>query len=180
MGSLAEEMGSLSTNSKTARYTGRIVDIEIFYNHEISEYSKSLQNLIKSYITAHTLRQKSLSQSINPKQFIEKRELERLRIGRAKGVPFDGIIINFYTETEEPFSIGSKVTWDTALKSIIGEIIPEGKEPVSEHRPEELIEAVMSPVSVLNRKTPDFFYRGFLQKVLMELKFKIGDIVNDG
>lgn len=174
--SLKDAMQEMASNMKSAKYTGKIVDIEVYYNHDLSEYSTSLRQFIEAYIKSNQHRSSELSKGINKGQFVEQRELDIIKTGRAKGVPFDGVLINFYTELEEPFAIGNKITWDTALKSVVGEIIPEGKEPISEYRPEELIDGVMSPLSMLNRKCSDFFYRAYTQKVLMELKFQVKEI----
>jgi len=179
LGSLTEAMAANAANMKTAKYTGKIVDIEVFYNYEIEEYSESLQKLIKAYIATYTERGKNLSAGINPGQFVEARELERIKTGRAKGVPFDGVLINFYTEMEEPFALGNKCTADVALKSVLSDIVPVGKEPLSEYRQDKPIDMIMSPLGVLNRKVPDYFYRGYTQKILMELKFQIEEIIND-
>lgn len=179
LGSLKDAMVENAANMKSAKYTGKIVDIEIFYNYEIEEYSESLQKLIKSYIAMHTYRDEQLSKGINPGQFVEKRELNVIKTGRAKGVPFDGVLINFYTELEEPFALGNKLTADVALKSVLSDIIPYDQEPLSEYREDKPIDMIMSPLSILNRRVPDYFYRGYTQKILMELKFQIDEIIND-
>jgi hypothetical protein len=178
MDGLKDALAASASNIKTSKFTGKIVDIELYYSLDISEYSKSLQSLIRSYIKAHTYRSDELSKGVRKDQFIEKRELLPLKNGRAKGVPFDGILLSFFVEIEEDFSVGDKLTFDTALKSVVGEVMPNGTAPTSEHRPEIPVDACLSPLSILNRKVPDFFFLMYTNKVLVELKEAIRDIVN--
>lgn len=64
----------------------------------------------------------------------------------------------------------------TALKSIIGEVIPENQEPYSEFRPEEEISSLIAPGAVLARMTPSILLTMFGNKVLVELKRKLYEI----
>jgi hypothetical protein len=174
--SLESSLEAIAQNVKTSKYTGKIVDIEIFYNHPIEEYSESIQALLKSYIHSHQSRMKELL-GIRKDQFISRRELGPLKNGRAKGVPFEGVLINFYIEIEEDFSSGDKLTYTVALKSVCGEVVPDKLAPYSSFRPEENVDAILSPFSVLNRKVPDFFFLMFTDKVLIEMKRKIADMI---
>lgn len=64
----------------------------------------------------------------------------------------------------------------TALKSIIGEVIPEGQEPFSEYRPDEQISSVIAPAAILARMTPSILLTMFGNKVLVELKRELQEI----
>ena len=52
-------------------------------------------------------------------EFVEKKSLVPVKNGKAKGTIFEGILINFYIEIEEDFSVGDKLTYQNALKSVV-------------------------------------------------------------
>ena len=66
----------------------------------------------------------------------------------------------------------------TALKGIIGEIIPEGYEPYSEFRPDEEVSSLIPPSSILKRQVPSILITVLGNKVIVELKRKLEEIYN--
>jgi hypothetical protein len=66
----------------------------------------------------------------------------------------------------------------TALKSIIGEVIPEGYEPYSEFRPNEEISSIIGPSAILKRQVPSILLTVLGNKVIVELKRKLEEIYN--
>ena len=64
----------------------------------------------------------------------------------------------------------------SALKSIVGEVIPEGEEPFSEFRPDEEISTFLGPSAILARMTPSALLVMFGNKVIVELKRKLQEI----
>ena len=162
-------------NSKQTKYEGKIVDIEIFYDRPIEEYSPSLQKLIKAYITDVQNKAK-LCEGVRNDQIIRRKDIEPAKYGKAKGVPFEGVMINFYISHILDYSVGDKITYDVALKSIVSRILPQDKTPYTNYRPDKTIDACMSGFGVLNRKVPDVFYLGYTNKALIGLKERIEEI----
>ncbi len=66
----------------------------------------------------------------------------------------------------------------TALKSIVGEVVPEGYEPYSEFRPEEEVSSVIGPSAILKRQVPSIMLTVLGNKVIVELKRKLEEIYN--
>lgn len=66
----------------------------------------------------------------------------------------------------------------TALKGIIGEIIPEGYEPYSEFRPDEEVSSLIPPSSILKRQVPSILITVLGNKIMVELKRKLEEIYN--
>ena len=64
----------------------------------------------------------------------------------------------------------------TALKSIVGEVIPEGYEPYSEFRPEEEVSPLIGPSAILKRQVPSILLTVLGNKVIVELKRKLKEI----
>lgn len=67
----------------------------------------------------------------------------------------------------------------SALKSVVGEVIPEGYEPYSEFRPDEEVSAFVGPLAILARMVPSTMQTITCNKVLIELKRKLEEIYNE-
>lgn len=59
------------------------------------------------------------------------------------------VLIEFFIKYQDLMGVGDKLTFFTALKSIIGEVIPEGYEPKSFYRPTEEVSSFIAPGAVL-------------------------------
>ena len=77
-----------------------------------------------------------------------------------------------------------KKPWDnnessmsTALKTVISDIIPDGQEPYGEYKPDEPIEVVFSPLSVVSRMVLDLYNIIYTNKTLLGLKDKIKEML---
>lgn len=173
-----QDISEISKNELKCKYTGRVVKMNIYYTNDIEEYSPSIQNVLKKYIKENKSRKNiiekikgtgfdSLNAPIIDKQVDAKVKGEELK---------DGIMFEFFIEYYDDLGVGDKITYDTALKTIISSIIPKGEEPYSEFRPNENIEAVLSPLSINSRMTLDIFISGYVAKALIELKRHIKEI----
>ena len=65
----------------------------------------------------------------------------------------------------------------TALKTVISDVIPTDKHPYTQDSKDEEIEAVLSPLSIVSRMVPDVYQMMLGNKVLIELKKQIKEIV---
>jgi len=164
-------------NTKLSKYEGTIVDIEVFYDKPIEEYSESLQKLIKAYIKSVETTNKVCA-DVRQDQLVRRKDTEIAKYSKAKGVPFEGIMINFYISHLLDYSCGDKLTYDVALKSIVSRILPQNETPISEYRPDKPIDACTSPYGVVNRKVPDVFFLGYTNKALIGLKERVEEIWN--
>lgn len=175
----SEEIKDLSKNVFKCKYTGRVVKINIYYNAEVEEYSESIQKILKQYIAKGKSKRKII-QSIKGNGFdsINCPIIEKQNDTKIKGVEIGekGILFEFYIEYEDSLGIGDKITYNTALKTIISNIIPKDEEPYSELHPDEKIDAVLSPLSIVSRMTVDVFMDGFINKALIELKRECKEI----
>ena len=173
-----DEKVSEAGKAKTSKHTGEIVDIRLYWNYPIDEYSEDIKKLIRAYVRRHSGKDKLLDEARST-QITDRRSLEMTADGRARSQKFDGLFIEFYVRTEDAMSVGNKLTLSVALKSIVSEIVPDGEAPYSEFRRDEPVRIVMSPMSVVSRMTQDFFLQAFANKVLVELKERVRDI-HDG
>lgn len=165
-----------------SKYTGTVTKINIYFNHDVSDYSASIQAILLPYISKNEKRYKKLKQL----QGVLKDNLPiNLDIGAIKkteqtkigGTEFDGLLIEMFVEYEDELGVGDKISFSTALKTVVSDVFPKGEEPYSEFRPEEPIDAFLSPLSAVSRMTTDYFSLALTNKVLIELKRSIGDIM---
>jgi len=181
LSSLGDEFNNmideLSKNVISSKYTGSIADIKIYYNRDIEEFGTSVQKIIKSYIR-NIEKRKKMTKDINDDSltFPPTHKIDSEKIN---GEEVDGIMIEFYIMYEDSMGIGDKVVFDTALKSIIGKTINSDKAPTTKRNPDEEISAIVSPLSIVSRMTTDVYSKLYLNKVLIELKDKIGKKLND-
>jgi len=63
----------------------------------------------------------------------------------------------------------------TALKAVVADIIPEDEAPTSEYQPNEHVQLLFSPLSIVSRMTQSIYYDMYLNKGLLELKRQIAD-----
>lgn len=174
----AENIAEMSKNELKSKYTGKLVKINIYYSNEINEYSESLQQIIKKYINEKKSRKAVIEKikgngydSLNA-PIINKQEEDKI-----KGDDLvDGIMFEFFIEYYQELGIGDKIIYGTALKTIVSKVLEKGEEPYSDYRPDEPVEAVLSPLSINSRMTLDILIDGYASKALIELKRQIKDI----
>ena len=177
----ADEIQDMSKNTMACKYTGKIVKINIYYNDDIENYSESIQKILKAYV-AKGNQKKKIIQSIKGKgiegmgyPIVDKQDSEKIK---GTDVPFGSVMFEFFIEHENLLGIGDKITYWTALKSIISDIIPKGQEPFSSYRTDESVDAILSPLSIVSRMTVDIYADGMGNKALIELKRKALEIYN--
>lgn len=177
-----------STNIVKSKYAGKIVDIKIYSTVDIEELSESLQKIVKTYYNKINNKKKFVSQYDTESQSIVKcgmllkdatSKVEPNIYGVIKGQKVqDSVLFEFYIEHGDIMGVGDKLAYFTALKSIIGEVIPEGYEPYSEFRPDEEVSTLIGPSAILARKVPSILLTVLGNKVIVELKRKLEEIYN--
>lgn len=175
---LQEEIKSLGKTPIKSKYTGTIIDIKMYSTVDLDELSPSLRRLMTKYydrikkkhkvINAHDKSEAIYKMGILLNEATGKIETKD---GKIKGNEVgEGVLIEFYIQYQDKLGIGDKITYFTALKSVIGEQIEEGYEPYTEFRPDEEISSAIAPGAVLARMTPSILLTMFANKVLIELK----------
>jgi hypothetical protein len=175
----AENIAEMSKNELKCKYTGKVVKINIYYTNEIDEYSTSLQNVIKSYISEKKTR-KTIIEKIKGSGYdsLNAPIIEKQTENKIKGEDvIDGIMFEFFIEYYDELGIGDKIIYGTALKTIVSKVLEKDETPYSEYRPEESVEAVLSPLSINSRMTLDVFITGYISKGLIELKRQIKEML---
>jgi uncharacterized protein YkvS len=170
----AAAISELARSTAKSKYAGKIVSMDLFYNAKLEDMHPSLRKFVTDYTDKYKKKANALS-NIKEDELITLPNTERVDSDKILGNDMEGVLITFYIEHEELLGVGAKITFFSAVKTIIAEVIPEGKEPFSEYRKEEDIDGIVSPMSVLARLTPDLVITGYTNKVLLELKRQVID-----
>lgn len=178
-----DDFRNLSKVPVKSKYSGVIEDIKVYYTIDKSEMSKSMANTINQInkITNDKKRTIEKYTSVNNTNImLEPTDKVETQYGKVKGVEIgDGIMIEFYINYEDKMGVGDKLTFFTALKGIVSEVIDKGQEPYSEYRPDEEVSAFISPVSYYARMTGSLPINMFTNKLLIELKRQCVDIYEE-
>ncbi len=181
--SLGDEATELIGNEVVkSKYTGRIADIKIYYNKPIEELNESIQKLIKTYKSFYKKKKDSLGGIISSNVRIpslEQQDADSKGKSKIGGEEYDGIMIEFYVEYYDQMMEGDKLTFSTALKGVISKRLTREESPITEHRPEEVVEAIVTPTGIISRMTMDVYSMIFSNKVLVELGKQIKEIIDD-
>jgi len=170
----AESIGNEIIKSK---YTGKVVNVKVYYNMPLEELSESLQKLIKKYKGKIQKRKTALGDIKTSSVRIPP--LEQQKVDKVSGEEFEGVLIEFYTEYYVEMAEGDKLTYSTALKGVVSRRLSEDEAPLPEYRPDETIEAILTPTGIISRMTADIYSMLYGNKVLIELGKQIKEIMED-
>jgi RNA polymerase Rpb2, domain 6 len=171
-----QTISELSKNKVSSKYTGKIVDVVMYYNKDIEEFSPSVQKVLKEYIDDSNKKRNAVHAVTNDVSSVKLNPVSKQKSVKIKGNEVDGLLIEIYIEYVDELGVGDKITYYTALKTIVSDVIKSGEEPFSEFSPDENIEAIMSPLSIVSRMTIDIFNALYLNKALVHLKKEVGNI----
>ena len=191
LGEDLEELVDLQSMPQVrTEYAGTVVDIEVYASVPPEELSPSLREIVKKYTKHSANVVKLLNKYQNPGdmnyykcgQIISNAPevVQPDYQNRVKGVQIGadgkGVAIIFYIEFKDIAKTGDKGSAFTALKFTTSHVIPEGKEPYSEYRPDEEISTFIAPSAIIARKTPSILVTMFANKCIIEMKRHALDI----
>ena len=169
---LMDEIGKIKVKSKV---TGKLQDIKIYSTIPTSEMSKSLAAFVNKYNAPIDKMKSKLSKlGIDASQYGTSGVLPAVgKLKHAEGK----VLVEFYIKYYDKMSVGDKLVYFSALKGVVKEIFPEGKEPYSEYRPEEKVHSFLPVGSVNARMVTSVLTLGSINKVLIELDRHVKDIM---
>ena len=153
--------------------------MDVYYNRDLTEFSPSVRQVIEDYIKtneARAKRIKSLMAGSEASLTLDLPTVEKIDSDKIHGEEVDGLLLEIFVEYEDKLSIGDKITFYTALKTVIADTIPADQAPYSSLHPEEEIEAVLSPLSIVSRMVPDVYQMLYSNKALIELKKQVAKL----
>lgn len=176
----SEHAESLTHESVDAKFSGVITDIKLYFNCPIEELDPSMQDLIEKY----RMRLNSKAAAIKDIKTgsVHVPPLEQVtskKVGKQEFPMDGGMIINVWIEYEDVMGKGDKLTFSTALKGVVSKVLKKSEAPISDYRPEEPIEAVLTPTGIISRMTSDIYSMTFGNKVLIECGKQVREIWNE-
>jgi hypothetical protein len=174
-----KDTANLEAFGKTAppsKYGGEIVDIQIHYNVELSEMSSSLRKIVKAFIADEEAKAKAMH-GAGKDQILSAPHVDKTPETKIRGQEFTGVMFVFYVKTMSEALVGEKISFEKAVKSIVSTVIPQELAPYAESSPNDPIECIITPMSVIARMTPDVLMSMYTNKVLLELKSQVKAIV---
>ena len=172
----ASDFGRIQIRSKL---TGVIQDIKIYRTCDIADMSPSLKKIVMAYeksllddkkkLLAEGISEIEIDSTIEP---AKKSEQE----GKLKNLE-NGVMFCFYIKCEDRMGVGDKLVYNTGIKGVVKDIIPEGKDPYTDYRPDEPIDALLTPASVNARMVGSILNGGTLTKIIVELDRKCKEIL---
>ena len=169
---LMDEIGKIKVKSKV---TGKLQDIKVYSTIPTSEMSKSLASFVNKYNGPVDKMKSKLSKlGIDGSQYGTSGVLPP--VGKLKHCE-GKVLVEFYIKYHDKMSVGDKLVYFSALKGVVKEIFPEGKEPYSEYRPEEKIHSFLPVGSINARMVSSVLTLGSINKVLIELDRHVKDIM---
>lgn len=164
-----------STAPVISKYSGVIKDIRIYHSAELTEMTPSLRKIVEAYDKQASSREKVLDKymgATNANTIVKtSQKLEPDSTGKIKGVQLpDGIIIDFYIEYVDIMAPGDKLSFFSALKGIVSDIIPADLASYAESNPDRKIDACLSCIGVYKRMTLDICKVGMMCKIVVEKK----------
>ena len=164
------ELGRRSIRCET---TGTVAGIKIYRTCEIADMSPSLQKFVREYEKPIKDLKKTLeSYGINTKELPATYKLEAT--GKLKKAD-DAVYVEYYVVHPDKVAVGDKITYFSANKATEKAIIPEGKEPYTDFRPEEHVNALLSISSINHRMVTSIMLNGAMNKLLIELDRTVKD-----
>lgn len=164
-----KDASSIGTEKVLSKYTGRISDIEIYYNVPFETLHPTMQKIILEYNKVIENRKKVLIANNAPFKDINLKSIGQQKETKIKGNEFEGVLIIFYITHKDTLAIGDKLTYSVALKGIITKVSSVEKSPYSEFRDYEPIDGCSSAAGIPSRLTIDAYYQLYGNKLLVEL-----------
>ena len=173
MGDDQETVSELGRKAIRAEIAGRVADIRITRTVEIEELSPSLQKIVNDYEKPTLKTKKKLdSMGIPTSELPATYKLDQT--GKLKNV--DGVLIEFFIQYKDIIASGDKITYYSANKATIKNVIPMEDAPYTDFRPNEPIEAFVSQTSIDKRMVTSTMVYGSLQKLMVELDRSVKDM----
>ena len=170
-----EELSTLGRVPIKAETTGELVAVNIYRTCELDELSPSLKKLVTAYEKPIKAKKKHLEDN-GIDTFDLPPTYKLPATGKLKNCE-DGVLIEFCQQYRDVPAIGDKIVWYSANKGVNKGLFPEGEEPYTDMRPNEVIDGFITNTSVNGRMVCSIAVVGSLNKLMVELDRKCKDML---
>ena len=169
------DISDIGKRKLKSEVTGTLVDIKMFRTIEYDAMSDTLRKIVEDYEKPIKKRAK----------IIKDNNLSMSKVAAHYALPPTGklkraqeaVLMEFYVEYLDTVGVGDKIVYNSANKAVEKGIFPVGKEPYTEFRPNEKIDAFVGDSSISKRLVTSTFIYGSLQKLMIELDRSVKDIM---
>ena len=170
-----DDVSELGKRKLKSEVTGVVKAIKIFRTVELEDLSESLRKVVSEYEKPlENLKKKLQDNGLDISQVPAHYALEPT--GKLKKAQ-DAVVFEFYVEYKDTVGVGDKIVYFSANKAVEKSIIPLGKEPYTDFRPNESVDAFVSETSIDKRIVTSSLIIGSLQKLMIELDRSVKDIM---
>jgi len=163
-----EDISDLGRIRVKSKITGNVENVKIYRTVEKEELSDSLKKTVNQ-IEKPTKQLKDVMKKYDIDEYNKLDPDYKLdSTGKLKNTD-DGILIEFYLKYKDKMSVGDKLIYYSALKGVIKDIFPLGKEPSSEFRKDEKIHTLLACSSVNGRMVGSILLSAPINKIVIEL-----------
>lgn len=178
-GDASEDILAMSRQTPKANCTGEIIDIKVYFTNPLEEYSESIIKFVKDWFKSiqDIQRTENKNNASNTNTSMRLNITSPMKAGadmRLNGaiVPADGgILIEYYIKHRQGMGVGHKITHFAMIKSVIAQVIPQDKAPLTEDGIE--LDGVMGGFSLTNRMCVAPAMAGVMGHILVEESKKI-------
>jgi hypothetical protein len=155
-----------------AGYTGTIVDIDTYYNVNLSEMHPSLRTLVNQINKVKELKYQKGKNTDSSNTFLPPTRLPNT--SKFKEVSFKSptVAIIFYIQETHDANVGDKIIFGTSLKSIVSNVVNTPMTTKSGKK----IDAQFASSGIMNRIVTTPFVIGCTQTIMEELEKNIIDL----
>ena len=169
------DISEIGKRKLKSEVTGTLVDIKMFRTIEYDDMSSTLRKIVEDYERpikkrAKVVKDNGLSLSKIPAHYALP------ATGKLKRAQ-EAVLMEFYVEYLDTVGVGDKIVYNSANKAVEKGIFPVGKEPYTDFRPNEKIDAFVGDSSISKRLVTSTFIYGSLQKLMVELDRSVKDIM---
>src|SRR5699024_6169665 len=182
---IKHDIQDIASRSVKSKDSGTIKKVNVYYNRDLEDMTESMRKIVESYIRKAKRKNSLVNDAFKNNSNkdipldVDIPVVERIKSNKIKGEEVDGVLFEFFIEYNDKMSTGDKISFYTALKTVVSDVFPKDEAPYSEYRPDEEIQAVLSPLSVVSRMTVDVFLMLYSNKALIELKRTVADKLNE-
>ena len=167
-----------------AEHAGTVVDIKVYTLRDPSSLSPSLEKIVNEYFQKGISKREYLSKFDDSEGIMkagylltDSTEPVVSRYDNIKQFKNIDVLIEIFVESVDSMSTGDKGTAYGPCKTIFSELVSNGYEPYSEFRPDEEISILTPPGALSRRYLASLIPIACCNKVLIELKRKIKEII---
>lgn len=164
-----DDLSSIGNEKIVSKYSGKVTDIDIYYNVPFETLNPSIQDIINQYNKENEVRRRELISKGIPASSIKLKVTGEVKENKINGTEFEGVLIVFYITHKDKLTIGDKLTYSVALKGVISRVTADEETPRSSFRPTEYIDGIIASSGIPSRMTMDIFHQMYANKLLIEL-----------